>query len=89
MLTRDFDELANWKTVYEAGHGLQEMARHQRKIKDDNKRLSLALENMTKSYQEAVQHNGLISHAFDKLKLEAGKQPKFAFALLSNTNLYF
>jgi hypothetical protein len=42
VLTREIDELTNWRTVYESGHGLQELARNQKKLKDDNRRLGVA-----------------------------------------------
>ena len=33
MLDREREELLNWKTAYERGHGMQEMARHAQKMK--------------------------------------------------------
>lgn len=38
-LSRDVDALSHWKVVYENGHGLQELARHQKKMKEDQRRL--------------------------------------------------
>ena len=32
-LSNEVDDLTNWKAVYESGHGLQELARHQRSLK--------------------------------------------------------
>ena len=33
FLSNEVDDLTNWKSVYESGHGLQELARNQRSLK--------------------------------------------------------
>lgn len=76
---RKVDELENWKSIYESGHGLQELARNQKKLKDDNRRLGVAVEQMTSKLGMVMDVNGILAQAFDKLKLEAGKPADFMY----------
>jgi chromosome segregation ATPase len=78
-LQREIDELNNWKVVYENGHGFQELARHQMKLKEDNRRLSLAIEELTQKVGESMDANAVLSQAFEKLKAEAGYDPDFHY----------
>ena len=43
---RENEELRNWKLVYEAGHGLQELARNQKALKDENRRRAVEKEQL-------------------------------------------
>jgi len=78
-LHRQIDELSNWKTIYEAGHGLQGMARDQKKLKDDNRRLTVAIEQMTAKLGAVMDANGMLAHSFERLKIECGKPPSFSY----------
>ena len=77
--SQEVDELANWKTVYESGHGMQELARYQKKLKEDNRRLTTAIEQTTNKLGMAVDMNNILSQSFDRLKLECGKSPDFFY----------
>lgn len=59
-LARDREELENWKTIYERGHGMQELAKHQKKVKEDNRRMGIALEQMTRRLGEAMDTNAYL-----------------------------
>lgn len=78
-LVREVDELSNWKAVYEAGHGLQEMSRNQKKLKDDNRRLGVAVEQYNNKLSMVMDANGVLTQAFEKLKREAGKPADFSY----------
>lgn len=80
QLTREVDELSKWKAVYEAGHGLQELARNQKNLKDDNRRLSTAVEQLMGKLGMVMDTNGVLTQAFDRLKKEAGKPDDFAYS---------
>jgi hypothetical protein len=86
QLTREIDELSNWKAVYEAGHGLQEMSRNQKKLKDDNRRLSVAVEQYNNKLSMVMDANGVLTQAFEKLKKEAGKPADFFYPEYSLQN---
>jgi chromosome segregation ATPase len=79
LLSSEVDELGRWKAVYESGHGLQELARSQRKVKEDNRRLGIALEQVTRKLGEAIDSNGVMAQAFERLKRETGKPADFAY----------
>ena len=74
LLSAEIDELTRWKAVYESGHGLQELARSQRKVKEDNRRLGVALEQITKRLGEAIDGNSLLLQALERLKRETGRE---------------
>ena len=74
VLTHEKDDLLNWRQVYEDGHGLQELARSQRSLKDDKRRLGVALEQMSNKLSEAEGNIGLLKQAWDKLKKETGNE---------------
>jgi chromosome segregation ATPase len=78
-LVVEIDDLSNWKSVYEAGHGLQAHARTQKKLIDDNRRLSVALEQMTGKLGVLMDSNGLLHQAFDRLKRETGRKSSFMY----------
>jgi uncharacterized protein (UPF0335 family) len=78
-LVVEIDDLTNWKSIYEAGHGLQAHARTQKKLVDDNRRLSVALEQMTAKLGMLMDSNGLLHQAFDRLKRETGKPDSFSY----------
>jgi chromosome segregation ATPase len=78
-LVREVDELSNWKAVYEAGNGLQEMSRNQKKLKDDNRRLSVAVEQYNNKLSMVMDANGVLTQAFERLKREAGKPADFFY----------
>lgn len=78
-LQREIDELNNWKVVYENGHGFQELARHQMKLKEDNRRLTLAIEELTQKVGESMDANAILYQAFEKLKAEAGFDTDFHY----------
>lgn len=79
LLHREVDELTNWKTIYEAGHGLQGLQREQKKQKDENRRLSVSIEQMSAKLGVIMDANGMLTQAFDRLKIECGKAPSFAY----------
>ena len=72
QLTKENDALSHWKVVYENGHGLQELAKHQKRMKEDQRRLGMTLENMSVQLSETVEAKALVEQAFQKLKEEAG-----------------
>jgi chromosome segregation ATPase len=86
QLVRDVDELSNWKAVYEAGNGLQEMARNQKKLKDDNRRLGVAVEQYNNKLSMVMDANGVLTQAFERLKREAGKPADFFYPEYSLQN---
>lgn len=78
-LHRQVDDLSNWKNIYENGHGMQGLARDQKKLKDDNRRMQVAMEQLTAKLGAVLDANGMLVHSFDKLKIECGKPPSFAY----------
>jgi hypothetical protein len=82
-LSREVDELSHWKVVYENGHGLQELARHQKKMKEDQRRLGLTLEQMSAQLSDTIESKNLLETAFYKLKIEAGKDEDFEYSKLA------
>lgn len=72
-LVKENDELKNWKAVYEAGHGLQQLARNQKKLTDDNRRLTQALEQRTTQYSALMDTHNALSLAFERLQKETGR----------------
>jgi ABC-type Zn uptake system ZnuABC Zn-binding protein ZnuA len=61
--------------VYENGHGLQELAKHQKKIKEDKRRIELTLETVSTKLSETIEAKSLVEQAFLKLKEETGTSP--------------
>lgn len=80
ILQNEIEELSNWKAVYEAGHGMQELSRNQKKLKDHNRRLEIAVDQMNAKISLLMDANGILSQAFDKLRHEAGKDPSFMYS---------
>lgn len=78
-LSNEVDELQNWKSIYEAGHGLQHISRNQKKLIDDNRRLTLALEQRTEQVSVLMDANNILSISFEKLKKECGKSEDFFY----------
>jgi outer membrane murein-binding lipoprotein Lpp len=78
-LVAEIDDLLSWKAVYESGHGLQELAKNMKTLKDNNRRLSMAVDQLTSRVGMLMDANGLASHAFDRLKKECGKDPNFNY----------
>jgi centrosomal protein CEP290 len=78
-MSREMEELQNWKAAYEKDHGMQEMARGHKKLKEDNRRQAIAMEQMTTKMGEALDANGVLYQAFDRLKMEAGKSSDFMY----------
>lgn len=60
-LVRELDDLSHWKAVYEAGHGMQELARNQKKLKDDNRRLGVAVEQYNSKLSKVLDANGVLT----------------------------
>ena len=58
--------------VYENGHGLQELARHQKKMKEDQRRLEMMIENMADQCSDLTEAKDLVEQSFLKLKEETG-----------------
>ena len=81
-LSREVDELSHWKVTYENGHGLQELARHQKKMKEDQRRLGLTLEQMSAQLSDTIESKNLLETAFYKLKIESGKGEDFEYSTL-------
>lgn len=79
LLQREVDELNNWKSVYESGHGFQELAKHQQRLKEDNRRLIMAMEQTTEKVGEIMDSNALLMQAFEKLKADCGVDPDFYY----------
>jgi VIT1/CCC1 family predicted Fe2+/Mn2+ transporter len=67
--------------VYENGHGLQELAKHQKKIKEDKRRIELTLETVSTKLSETIEAKALVEQAFLKLKEETGLLSLFAAAI--------
>jgi hypothetical protein len=79
LLQREVDDLNNWKSIYESGHGFQELAKNQKKLKEDYRRQSLALDQTTEKMGEILDSNAMLSQAFEKLKVENGYDPSFFY----------
>jgi len=78
-LKHELEEAENWKTTYESGHGLQQLAVHQKRLKEDNRKLTITLEQCTRKLGEAMDANGVLAFSFDKLKTECGKDDHFGY----------
>jgi hypothetical protein len=61
--------------IYENGHGLQELAKHQKKMKEDKRRIELTLETVSTKLSETIEAKSLVEQAFMKLKEETGEAP--------------
>lgn len=77
---RELDELKYWKSVYESGHGLQEMAKSLKKVKDDNRRLTVELQQANEKHGILMDAHAGQSRAFSKLKEETGKGADFSYS---------
>ncbi|RYH30358.1 hypothetical protein EON65_05375 [archaeon] len=78
-LVKQVDDLTHWKSVYEAGHALQQLSRAEKKQADDNKRLSRALEEQGIELGKVMSTNEVLALAFERLKKEAGKTADFSY----------
>jgi hypothetical protein len=78
-LVAEIDDLLSWKAIYESGHGLQELAKNMKTLKDNNRRLSLAVDQLTGRVGMLMDANGLVTHAFDRLKKETGRPGDFNY----------
>ena len=78
-LAHDLEEANHWRSEYESGNGLTALARDQRRVKEDNRRLTITLEQMAKKLGESMENNGILVYSFDKLKMECGKGPEFSY----------
>jgi hypothetical protein len=72
IISKDLEEALNWKSVYEKGHGMQELARSQTSLRGENRRLGIAVEEYAKRLGQAIDENGIILYSFEKLKSETG-----------------
>ena len=77
ILVREIDDLTYWKSIYESGHGLQELARNQKKLKDDCRRLGVAVEQGLSKLGEAMDANSILYQAFQRLKKDTKADPNF------------
>ena len=78
-LHHEVDILTEWKVVYEEGRGFQELARQQKKLNEDKRRLGVAVEQMTGKLGTVMDANGLLTQAFERLKRESGKEANFSY----------
>lgn len=78
-LKHELEEAENWKMTYESGHGLQQLAVHQKRLKEDNRKLTITLEQCTRKLGEAMDANGILAFSFEKLKTECGKDDHFGY----------
>ena len=51
---REIEDLKHWKQVYEAGHGLQELARNQKALKDENRRRTVEKEQLLSKVDSTI-----------------------------------
>ena len=86
-LTHLKDDLINWRQVYEDGHGLEELARSQRNLKEDKRRLAMALEKISDKLSEAEGTIRLLKEARDRLNKETGNETSTPYLLLYFLNL--
>ena len=87
VLTHEKDDLLNWRQVYEDGHGLQELAQSQRNLKEDKRRLAMALEKISDKLSEAEGTIRLLKEARDRLNKETGNETSTPYLLLYFLNL--
>lgn len=78
-LVREVDELNHWKAIYENGHGLRELARNQKRLKDENRSLGVLVEHITNDKNILTDKINLVEKAFEKLCIEAGKPSDFMY----------
>jgi len=78
-LVREVDELNHWKAIYENGHGLRELARNQKRLKDENRSLGVLVEHITNDKNILTDKINLIEKAFEKLCVETGKPADFMY----------
>ena len=78
-LVREVDELNHWKAIYENGHGLRELARNQKRLKDENRSLGVLVEHITNDKNILTDKVNLVEKAFEKLCIETGKPADFMY----------
>ena len=76
---REIEFLGNWKSAYEKEKGIVEMAKQQKKMKEDNRRYLMALEQMNNQLGEAREQNELVNQRWERLKMDAGKPADFDY----------
>ena len=79
LLMAERDELNNWMAVYEAGHGMQEQSRVSKKLKEDNRRLDIAMQAFQSQVGVLTDANAALTQAFARLKKETGKPADFSY----------
>lgn len=73
------DELNHWKSVYEAGHGLKELSRNQKRLIDANRLLELRIGKMNADMGLVLENNDMLTQAFERLKVDCGKDAAFMY----------
>lgn len=79
LLMAERDELNNWMAVYEAGHGMQEQSRVSKKLREDNRRLDIAMQAFQSQVGVLTDANAALTQAFARLKKETGKPADFSY----------
>jgi hypothetical protein len=86
LLSEEVANLNSWKAIYEAGHGYEQLSKHQQKLTNDNRRFQKALEQRTDQIGSLIDANNMLTLAFEKLKKETGKPINFKYPELELQN---
>ena len=78
-LVREKEDLEKWNKIYERGHHVQELSKHQKQVKEDNRKLGIAMEQMSRKLSETMDTCTNYQSAFARLKKECGKPPDFMY----------
>lgn len=77
---REVDELKKWRDVYERGLGIQVIAKEQRKLLEDKRRLSVVIDQVKVQLDTQRDATNTWYQAFTRLKTETGKDPNFMYS---------
>ena len=61
------------------GNGMSDLSKSHTKLKEENKRLSVAIDQMTAKLGMSIDMNNILSQSFDRLKQECGKPLSFMY----------
>ncbi len=78
-LLREIDDLKRWRDVYEKNLSIQVLAKEQRKLLEDKRRLGVVIDQMKVQLDTTKDSANMYLQAFTKLKYECGKPADFMY----------
>ena len=78
-LLREIDDLKRWRDVYEKNLSIQVLAKEQRKLLEDKRRLGVVIDQMKVQLDTTKDSANMYLQAFTKLKSECGKPADFMY----------